>query len=131
MAGALDAARAKRYEECEARLSVLMVMIDQVAVDRGSWTLASELSLEAPAPMHAFKLHEVRDAEQVFSRILDPRWAEIALHHLRDQADFLEKRGKLNRPRPSQGVEEEGDGEKPNPKAKTKTHLRKRMEVEQ
>ena len=68
-------------------------MLDQAAVDRGSWTLASELSGSAGA-----NAHETRDPEQVFSRILDPRWAEVALHHLRDQADFLEKRAKLNKP---------------------------------
>ena len=97
VAGALDAARRKNSEECEARLNVLMVCMDQVATDKGNWTLASELTLESPCPLHAFKAHEARgrDTEQVWSRILDGRWAEVALHHLRDQSEFLEKRAKL------------------------------------
>ena len=111
-AGALDALRSGRPEECEARLNVLMVMLDQAAVDR---------------------LHETRDAEQVFSRILDPRWAEVALHHLRDQADFLEKRAKLNKPRFQSGQTtdaDEGERERPNAKAKAKAAFRKKQEQE-
>ncbi|CAE7801360.1 unnamed protein product [Symbiodinium sp. CCMP2592] len=60
VAGALDAARRKAFDECEARLNVLMVAMDQVATDRGSWTLANDLLLEAPCPIHAFKAHEMR-----------------------------------------------------------------------
>ncbi|CAE7270722.1 unnamed protein product [Symbiodinium sp. CCMP2592] len=111
VAGALDAARRKSYEECEARLNVLMVCMDQVATDRGNWTLASELTLESPCPLHAFKAHESRerDGEQVWSRILDGRWAEVALHHLRDQSDFLEKRARLGRRQQQQPDDDEKD----------------------
>eukprot|EP00439_Symbiodinium_sp_Y106_P049051 s4323_g6.t1 len=100
-AGALDALRQQKPAEAEARLSLLLVALDQVAVDRGNWALGSEILLEAPAPMHAFKGHESRDSDQVFSRILDSRLAELSLHYLKDQADFLEKRNKLGRRSPA------------------------------
>ena len=33
-----------KYEETEVRLSVLILMLDQVGVDRGGWGFANELS---------------------------------------------------------------------------------------
>ena len=129
VAGALDAARLGRFEECKARLYVLLLMIDQAAADRGSYTLASELSLEPPAPLHSFRLHEHRDQEQPFSRLLDARWAEVAIHHLRDQADFMEKRAKLNQPRKgAQSQEEDERREAPKAKAKQKGGRKKQLE---
>ncbi|CAE7208910.1 unnamed protein product [Symbiodinium sp. CCMP2592] len=124
VAGALDAARRKAFEECEARLNVLMVCMDQVATDHGNWTLANELTLESPCPIHAFKAHEARDrdSDQVWSRILDGRWAEVALHHLRDQSDFLEKRARLNRRGGPSGAAEEQDHTKDDGKDKGKGH---------
>lgn len=125
VAGALDSIRQGRYEETEARLSILLLMLDQVGVDRGSWTLASELSLEPGVPMHSFRLHDShRDHEQVHSRLLDSRWAELALGHLREQMEFAEKREKLGRtkaqgsatdPDPDEG---EGAATRPRPKPK-------------
>ena len=130
-AGALDCLRQNKPAEAEARLSLLLVALDQVAIDKGNWAMGSEILLETPVPMHSFRSHELRDPEQVFSRILDPRLAELALHYLKDQSDFLEKRAKLAR-RPNTGAQatEENDeqpekppprlrpGAKPKPKAK-------------
>ncbi|OLP76761.1 hypothetical protein AK812_SmicGene43263 [Symbiodinium microadriaticum] len=36
--------------------------------------------------------YERRFAQRAHPRILDARWAEVALHHLRDQSDFWEKK---------------------------------------
>ncbi|CAE7241416.1 unnamed protein product [Symbiodinium sp. CCMP2592] len=112
-AGALDAIRHQRYAETEARLNVLLLMLDQVGVDKGAWSFANELSLEPPVPMHSFRQHDVRDTEQVYSRLLDPRWAELALGHLKDQLDFAEKRDKLGRQKayapPTEDNDEETD----------------------
>ena len=110
-AGALDAIRMKKYEETEARLSVLILMLDQVGVDKGAWTLATELSLEPALPMHSFRLHETRDHEQAYSRLLDSRWAELAISHLREQMEFVEKRDKLSRSRAPQGAAQEEEEE--------------------
>ena len=107
-----------------------MVAMDQVATDRGSWTLANDLLLEAPCPLHSFKAHEVRgpDGDQAWSRILDGRWAEVALHHLRDQSDFLEKRAKLNRRAGQQPEEEDKETSRPDGKDKGKGGGRRRGE---
>ena len=75
-------------------------------------------------PMHSFKLHETRDAEQTYSRLLDARWAELALSHLRNQMDFAEKREKLARGLTAT-LAHEADEEKPNAKAKAKQGARK------
>eukprot|EP00439_Symbiodinium_sp_Y106_P068165 s2190_g11.t1 len=74
---------------------------DQMSVDRGSWVLAQELSLELPPPMAAFKRHDApwSSNDPVYSRLLDPRWAEIVLGRLRDEADFLDKRQRLSQRR--------------------------------
>ena len=90
-----------KVDETEARLAILL-QLDQVAVDLGSWTLASELSLEPPVPLHSFRLHESKEQELIYSRLLDARRAEIALHHLRDQVDFIEMRERLSKARPGQ-----------------------------
>ncbi|CAE7334124.1 unnamed protein product [Symbiodinium microadriaticum] len=98
IAGALDCLRAGQPEQARARLNIALLQADQMSVDRGSWLLAQELSLELPPPMGAFKRHDTpaSSTDPVYSRLLDPRWAEIALSRLRDEADFLDKRQKLS-----------------------------------
>ncbi|CAE7845424.1 unnamed protein product [Symbiodinium microadriaticum] len=113
-AGALDALKAGLVEQARARLNVMLMVIDQMSVDRGSWTLAQELTLDLPPPVQAFKLREhasSSSAGQAYSRLLDSRWAEVSLTHLREQmvsqsAGSSFKRGRLPtrtkrlRPRP-------------------------------
>ena len=69
----------------EARLNVLLVALDQVAADPA---LVSELLLEAPC----LSMRSGPRSDKPASRILEARWAEVALHHLRDQSDFWEKK---------------------------------------
>ena len=40
--------------EARARACLMILQFDQLAIDRGSWTLASEASLELPPPFHSF-----------------------------------------------------------------------------
>lgn len=99
-AGALDALVKGNVPACRARLCLLILMLDQCACDRGSWTLAAELSLEASPPTSVLGQHlppATAEGESPFSRLLDPRWAEVALSHLRETEDFLVKRGKLGK----------------------------------
>ena len=73
-------------------------MLDQAAADRGSWVLASALSLEQGPPFAALSHHlppSVGDGEVPFSRLLDPRWAEVALCHLKDTEEYVNRRGKV------------------------------------
>ena len=46
--GALDAFRAGLPEQARARLNIALLMADEACVDKGSWILSQELSLELP-----------------------------------------------------------------------------------
>ena len=85
-------------EQARAGLNIALLMADQMSVNRGSWVLATELSLQAPPPMSNFRRREqvAHPTDPVYSRILDLCWAEIALARVRDEADFLDKRTKLS-----------------------------------
>ncbi len=99
-AGALDCLVKGNVPACRARLCLLILMLDQCACDRGSWTLAAELSLEASPPMSVLGQHvppATADGESPFSRLLDARWAEVAISHIRETEEFMVKRGKLGR----------------------------------
>ncbi|CAE7253194.1 unnamed protein product, partial [Symbiodinium sp. CCMP2456] len=101
-AGALDALKAGLIDQARARLFLMILQLDQMSCDKGSWVLASELSLELAPPAHVFRQRDQSSsASQVYSRILDPRWAEISLTHLREQMDFSERRLKLNKGQPA------------------------------
>lgn len=99
VAGALDALMSGQIASARARLGVLMLQFDQSAIDRGPWYLASELSLEMPPPFAALEQHRVpniQDGESPYS-ILDQRWAEVSLAHLKEQEDFLTRRKNLGK----------------------------------
>ena len=102
IAGALDCLRTDRPQQARARLNIGLLMLDQMSIDHGNWVLSSELALEVPPPFHAYRQHEHQQSGQVYSRLLDPRWAEVAIAHLKDQADFVEKRARLNKGRSGQ-----------------------------
>ncbi len=93
--------------QARARAALLVLMLDQTAADRGSWVLSSELALEPPPPMGALSQHHppaVGDGEAPFSRLLDARWAEVSLAHLREAEDYVAKRSKLGK----RGTEDDG-----------------------
>ncbi|CAE7216755.1 unnamed protein product [Symbiodinium sp. CCMP2456] len=98
IAGALDCLRNGQTAQARARLNIALLQADQTSVDKGNWLLSQELSLEPSPPMASFRRHDTgqSSAEGVYSKLLDPRWAEIALSRLRDEADFLEKRHRLS-----------------------------------
>ena len=61
--------------------------------------------------------------ESPYSRILDGRWAEVALSHLKEQEDFLSKRKGLGKPASTKETEEDSSASprrRPRPKAKAK-----------
>ncbi|CAL1138310.1 unnamed protein product [Cladocopium goreaui] len=130
VAGILDSLISGNVAKARARACVLLLMLDQASIDKGSWTLAGELALEPPPPFSSFSQHQapaIHDGESPFSKLLDPRWAELAMTHLKDTEDYLSKRRALGRPgtvKPKDGMGEEGaEGEtrrraKPKPKPK-------------
>ncbi|CAE7837456.1 DNAJ1, partial [Symbiodinium sp. CCMP2592] len=97
MAGALDCLRTDRPAQARARLNLGLMIFDQMSIDHGSFVMAGELALEVPPPIQSFRQHEGHATGQVYSRLLDPRWAEVAIGHLKEQAEFPEKRAKLGR----------------------------------
>ncbi len=126
VAGIIDALRAGKSSEARARSNLLLLQIDQSCVDRGSWALATELSLENPPPFSKMASHQspdISNGEQPYSKILDSRWAEICLSYLRDQDDFASRRrniGKLKKSLDNEDKEDTDRLRKPKAKAKPK-----------
>lgn len=125
--GILDSLRQGHTAAARARCCLLLLQLDQSAVDKGQWRLAAELSLEAPPPFSTLSQHQapnVLDGEMPYSRILDSRWAELAISHLRDTDDYLQKRGQLGKKSAlSTETEDSPDPSpkrRPRPKAKSK-----------
>ena len=116
VSGALDKLIKGDTAGCRARLCLMLLMLDQTACDRGSWALSAELSLESSPPMSVLSQHvppSVSDGEQPFSRLLDPRWAEVAMAHVKETEEFVTKRLKL-------GKKDQGESADPKPKPKGK-----------
>ena len=111
-----------RVDEARARANLMLLQLDQVATDRGSWQLASLLSLETLPPFANLATHHPPDVsmgEQPFSKLLDPRWSEVALAQLKETDEYLEKRKKLQQK--GSKKEEGGSGEdSPSPKRRPK-----------
>lgn len=92
--------------------------------------MAAELSLEQIPLMSTLAGHvapNVQDGESPFSKLLEPRWAEVTLGHLRDQEDFLTKRRNIGKGGTKSSKENEDDAmksekKKPTPKAKAKAN---------
>ena len=99
-AGILDSLVQGNVKKARARAAVLLLMLDQSSIDKGNWTLASELGLEPGPPFSNLAMHQapsVTDGELPYSKLLDSRWQEVALAHLKDNEDYLTKRKNLNR----------------------------------
>lgn len=122
-AGALDCLIKNDVAGARARLGVMMVQFDQSAVDAGSWYLASELGLEIPPPFSVLEQHRQPNTavgESPYSRILDSRWAELSVGHLREQEDFVTKRRALGKTTTKDKNEGDADSSRHRAKAKAK-----------
>ena len=75
---------------------LLLAGSDQAAIDQGSWLLGAELLFESPAPLQNFSKHRSPDpAELQHTRIVDPRWVQVAVARVREREAFLETKRKL------------------------------------
>eukprot|EP00435_Cladocopium_sp_Y103_P056987 s1151_g19.t1 len=109
-----------RIAHARARAGLLMLQLDQCAIDKGNWALAAELSLEQGPPFAALSLHQppsINDGEAPFSRLLEPRWCEVMLAHLKDSDEYVARRRNLARRLVDEPASE---AVKAVPKAKTK-----------
>ena len=114
VAGILDQLRKGNTSGARARCCLMLLQLDQSCVDKGSWSLASDLSLELPPPFTSLSQHQapaVHEGDLPYSKLLDARWAELTLAHLKDQDDYIARRKNL-------GKKVTGDQEDPiqNPK---------------
>ena len=120
--GILDDLVNGRVAHARAKTCLMLVMIDQVAIDRGNWALGAELMLEQGPPLSALASHtlpSIADGESPFSRILDSRWAEVMLAHLKDAEDYVQKRKAIGKKSAEDG-DKEASKPRPKPKAKSK-----------
>ena len=107
-AGALDSLIQGKPQAARARLCLLILMLDQTACDRGSWLLSSELALENGPPMSVLAQHvppATAEGEQPFSKLLDARWAEIAMAHVRETEEYIQRRSRLGKRDPAENLE--------------------------
>ena len=121
--GILDDLIRGRPAHARAKAALLVLQLDQTAIDRGSWTLSAELSLEQGPPFSNLGSHvlpSIADGESPYSKLLDARWAEICLSHLRDAEDFISKRKALGKKQDDTDKENPQKGDKIRPKAKAK-----------
>lgn len=98
--GILDSLRDGNLASARARCCLLLLQLDQASVDKGQWHLAAELSLEMAPPFSTLSQHQtpsVSDGESPFSKLLDARWAELALGHLKDTEEYVLKRTQLGK----------------------------------
>ena len=75
------------------------------------------------AALAAHQMPNVGEGESPFSRLLDGRWAEICLGHLKDQEEYVNKRRALGKVTAKTSKEESGDtaaSDRRRPKAKAK-----------
>eukprot|EP00438_Fugacium_kawagutii_P029215 Skav229550 [mRNA] locus=scaffold568:316865:328633:+ [translate_table: standard] len=131
-AGILDDLVSGDTASARARAALLLLQLDQVSIDRGSWTLGAELSLEPAPPFSSLQQHlppSIQDGEAPFSRLLDARWAEVALAHLSDTDTYLTKRKTVGK-KVAEEKEPSQPGPKPKFKAKAKAKKQEKEEVQ-
>eukprot|EP00435_Cladocopium_sp_Y103_P039135 s110_g10.t1 len=113
LAGIWDCLRLGKHEEARARAALGVACVDQQSIDRGSFLLAGELTLEEAPPIHSFANHQLPESwESPHTRLVDGRWLELIMAKLKDIAEFQEKKAKLT---PSKRVEEVKPGPKADP----------------
>ena len=83
---AVDAAANGNFKLTKEIIALLLVSVEQAAVDRGDWTLAFMLSLLEEPPMQVFQdrtmsmVHHTRP----FGPLVPPAWTAVCLSYLKD-----------------------------------------------
>lgn len=112
-----------RHQEARARAALLVAASDQATVDNGSWLVSQVAMLEPPAPFHAFVNHQPPSHQELqHSVLLDSRWMELFISHIREMDNYQESKKKLGKPAHSlKDNKEERPEPKPRPKPKAKS----------
>lgn len=94
--GILDCLRAQKYSEARARACLALAMGDQLSIDRGSWLVAGEMSLEDAPPLGSFSQHPLpQEHEAPFTKLVDGRWIDLIVQKLQDYESLAEKKRRL------------------------------------
>ena len=93
--------------ETRGRLATMMVVREQLSLDRGSWLLAQELMWEEDPPYSAFGSRGPDQSRRPGPRAANPLWIEVAIQAVKDLDDWTEKRRRIGR---AQGSTEEAAG---------------------
>ena len=122
IAGIWDCLMADQVEQARARCALLLSAADQASVDSGSWLLAQQVLLEGPPPYHSFSSHQAPSVhERHHTALLDTRWLDLFLHHIRELDSYQEAKRRLGG-RAGRGDDKDKEVEKfpknPKPKAK-------------
>jgi hypothetical protein len=93
VAGAYDALVRGKESEARARLALLLIAGEQVAIDSGNWIIANELLLE-PVPPFAL-IEKPGDPDAPHPATCDPQWSEVAIHRISERDQWRERKKKL------------------------------------
>ena len=115
LSGIIDSLARGDHDEGLARALVGLAAVEQLSLDRGSWTLAEPMLLEEPAPLSSFHGRQMpTGSEQPFTRLLDARTIELLVYQVREIDDYLERRRRLGTRRtgPPAAQDDEEDDER-------------------
>lgn len=108
-----DALILGNIKEARARCAVLIAAADQTSIDAGSWLLSGVALLEPAPPFHTFAAHQTPGHQELqHSALLDPRWMELFLSHVKEMDSYQETKRKLSKPTVQAGAASRGDEEK-------------------
>ena len=91
----LRALQGGRVDEARARACLALAYGEQTSMDKGSRTLAWEHTLLPVPPYSSFARHAQSPDLLPHSRLIDPRWLEVALGRLKELDDLRERRQRL------------------------------------
>ena len=95
VAGGRDALAAGRSAEALVRVDVLIVALEQVAIDSGSLLMGGEMLWDVEPPPIAFAA--VDQWRRPSSALCDPAWRDAAYHRIRDLDDWDQRKKRLTK----------------------------------
>ena len=91
----LRSLQAGRVDEARARACLALAYGEQASMDKGSRTLAWEFTLLPPPPYESFARHSQTQHLLPHTRLVDPRWLEVAVGRLKELDELRERRKRL------------------------------------
>ena len=98
VAGIWDSLMRNCPMEARARCAVLVSAADQASIDAGSWLMSQVALLETAPPYQAFSQHAAPTNQDLqHTALLDSRWVDIYLSHLKEVDSYQEAKKKLGK----------------------------------